>query len=46
MRELVGTCKSCGKNLYCMDGFFNGVYNDSQETLCFDCCEEQEKEKK
>lgn len=26
MRELIGECESCGKNVYCENGFFNGVF--------------------
>jgi hypothetical protein len=41
MEELVGICHQCGKNLYCLDGFFNGVKTEDQKTLCFDCAEEE-----
>lgn len=41
MNELVGKCIHCGKNLYCMDGFFNGVHIDNKQTLCFDCAEKK-----
>ncbi|KKB36462.1 hypothetical protein [Bacillus thermotolerans] len=43
MQEKVGTCKNCGRTLYCMDGFFNGVKEDGA-TYCFECAEEKEKE--
>ncbi|WP_394231691.1 hypothetical protein [Niallia oryzisoli] len=46
MRELVSTCCKCGKDIYCLDGFFTGVYTDEMETLCFDCAEEKEKSAK
>ena len=39
MRESIGTCKACGKELYCLDGFFNGVVRDTKEIYCFDCNE-------
>ncbi|MFC0415395.1 hypothetical protein ACFFHH_07970 [Cytobacillus solani] len=42
MRELVSKCHLCGKDLYCIDGFFNGIHTDEQQTLCFDCAEEKE----
>jgi hypothetical protein len=43
MKELVGSCYECGKNLYCLDGFFHGVYTDEQQTLCYDCSGQKEK---
>ncbi|SUV07408.1 Uncharacterised protein [Cytobacillus firmus] len=30
MKELVGCCAVCGKDLYCLDGFFNGVHNEKK----------------
>jgi len=45
MRELVGTCHQCGRDLYCLDGFFNGVKTEDRKTLCFDCADEENKEK-
>lgn len=43
MKELVSTCYECGKKLYCLDGFFNGVVTKEKKTLCFDCTEQKEK---
>ncbi|WP_277621528.1 hypothetical protein [Indiicoccus explosivorum] len=43
MRELIGTCVRCGKEVYCMDGFLNGVYI-GKELLCFACADETEDE--
>jgi hypothetical protein len=43
MRELIGSCCVCGKQLYCLDGFFNGIYTENNKTICFDCSEEREK---
>jgi len=40
MKELVGTCKCCDKEVYCLGGFFNGVVSDNKEIYCFDCYEE------
>lgn len=45
MKELIGQCKSCGKNIYCEDGFFNGVLLPGHQYLCMDC-DEKEHEKK
>jgi hypothetical protein len=44
MKELVGHCDSCQKPIYCLDGFFNGVKNDSGKIICFDCDDEEEVE--
>ncbi|WP_255536141.1 hypothetical protein [Planococcus beigongshangi] len=41
MLELVGTCASCGKEVYCRDGFLDGAYVNS-ELLCSECAEEAE----
>lgn len=43
MREWVGSCQRCGVNIYCENGFFNGVILPGHEYLCFDC-EEKESE--
>ncbi|WP_230309241.1 hypothetical protein [Planomicrobium sp. YIM 101495] len=40
MRELIGTCKDCGKEVYCENGFLNGTHEDG-ELLCFSCAEER-----
>lgn len=37
MREKVGTCTCCKKELYCLDGFLNGVITDNKELYCFEC---------
>ena len=39
MKELVGTCSCCGKDIYCLDGFFNGVITDEKQSYCFTCYE-------
>ncbi|WP_172799222.1 hypothetical protein [Bacillus sp. FJAT-29814] len=44
MRELVGTCKCCNKEIYCLDGFFNGVITEEKQIYCFDCHEKISKE--
>ncbi|WP_255259783.1 hypothetical protein [Lentibacillus sp. CBA3610] len=41
MRELIGECRSCGKNVYCENGFFDGVHEDGK-LLCYDCADEKE----
>ncbi|MGC4375369.1 hypothetical protein WD019_00315 [Fictibacillus sp. Mic-4] len=42
MKELIGNCSLCGKAIYCLDGFFNGVYQEDGKIVCFDCFEEIE----
>jgi hypothetical protein len=42
MNELVGYCKQCQKEIYCLDGFFYGIKLDDGQLLCFSCEEEQE----
>ena len=37
MMELVGSCQQCGKNIYCLDGFLNGVHTKNGRVLCFEC---------
>ncbi|MBP1931183.1 hypothetical protein [Ammoniphilus resinae] len=41
MRELVGTCKDCGREVYCTDGFFNGVV-EPEGVTCFSCRDHEE----
>ncbi len=43
MKELVNTCCNCGKDLYCIDGFFYGVHTEEQQAFCFECAEQKEK---
>ncbi|WP_200865939.1 hypothetical protein [Thalassobacillus devorans] len=45
MRELVGNCSKCGKNVYCEDGFLNGYYENKQ-LYCNDCYENAEDQDK
>lgn len=40
MQERVGTCEKCGKALYCLDGFFNGV-KENGSVFCFECVEKE-----
>jgi hypothetical protein len=36
MKELVGNCCECKKEIYCLDGFLNGVVKD-KNIYCFEC---------
>jgi hypothetical protein len=44
MKELVGHCFICQKEVFCMDGFFQGEVSNSGETLCIICAEKKKKE--
>lgn len=39
VKELVGVCHTCRKDVFCLDGFLNGVYSDNKEIYCFACYE-------
>ncbi|WP_169823963.1 hypothetical protein [Bacillus marinisedimentorum] len=39
MKEFVGKCDQCGKDIYCLEGFLNGVKDDSGKLLCFSCAD-------
>jgi len=46
MREHIGYCSICQKEIYCMDGFLNGVIINSTTLLeCFSCNETKESKK-
>ncbi|MFC4556897.1 hypothetical protein ACFO3D_01585 [Virgibacillus kekensis] len=41
MRELIGECGSCGKPIYCKDGFFDGDQIDGK-LLCNECSDNRD----
>lgn len=41
IRELVGKCYVCHKNVYCLDGFLNGVISETKELICNECNEDE-----
>lgn len=41
IKDLVGNCQQCGKNVYCLDGFLNGVHEDGK-LFCFNCVEKED----
>ncbi|MFS0672250.1 hypothetical protein [Ornithinibacillus sp. 179-J 7C1 HS] len=43
MKELVGKCNSCGKEVYCENGFLNGVH-EGGELFCMSCVQLLEKD--
>ncbi|MFB3166195.1 hypothetical protein P5G62_003435 [Neobacillus sp. 179-C4.2 HS] len=44
MKELIGYCNSCAKEIYCLEGFFNGIKADDGKIYCFECYECNQKE--
>jgi hypothetical protein len=44
MKEFVGRCKNCEKDIYCLDGFLNGIILENHEVLCFECEKEELRE--
>jgi hypothetical protein len=44
MKELVGVCSACNKEIFCLDGFFNGIQADDKKIYCFLCYEGMNKE--
>lgn len=42
MKEWIGTCMDCGKDINCENGFFNGVLLPGHTYRCFDCDEKQQ----
>lgn len=45
MRELVGYCSVCKKEIFCRDGFLDGVVDSNGNLLCFDCSNNEKSEK-
>ncbi len=45
LKEFVGICHCCKKEIYCLNGFLNGIVKDDGMLICFSCEEEEKKEK-
>ncbi|WHX99044.1 hypothetical protein [Neobacillus sp. DY30] len=43
MKELVGHCITCSKEIFCLEGFFNGVLADDRKMYCYECYESNKK---
>jgi hypothetical protein len=41
LKEYVGECQICGKEVYCLDGFIDGVVN-KDGVICFSCVDKGE----
>lgn len=39
MLELIGPCSNCGKDVFCRDGFLDGIYLDGK-LVCRECADE------
>lgn len=37
MREWIGVCSICGIDIFCENGFFNGVVLPEHDYRCFEC---------
>lgn len=37
MQEFVGSCKECGKQIYCNEGFLAGIVMEDKSVICLDC---------
>ncbi len=44
MKEHVGVCCLCGKDVYCLDGFLNGIVEAGGQLTCMECSLEGESE--
>jgi len=42
MKELVNICAICKRELYCIDGFFNGTFSEDHQPICFECANKEE----
>lgn len=42
MQELVGRCKECNKQIFCNDGFLNGIILEDKTLICFDCSDKEQ----
>ncbi|SFE32470.1 hypothetical protein [Alteribacillus iranensis] len=40
MKEKVGHCSRCGKEVFCLDGFLNGVLDEEKNLFCFECADQ------
>ncbi|WP_281252732.1 hypothetical protein [Halobacillus hunanensis] len=42
MKEHVGECSLCEKEIYCLDGFLDGEVSEDKTLYCFECAAKQE----
>ncbi len=41
MQEFVGHCAKCRKQIFCRDGFLDGIVLEDKSLVCFDCADEE-----
>lgn len=44
-KEFVGICGVCEKNVYCHNGFLEGVVQEDHTLVCFSCHNEDKEDK-
>jgi hypothetical protein len=37
VKELIGVCIECKKEIYCLDGFLDGIISRNGQLICFPC---------
>jgi hypothetical protein len=40
--EHVGVCHRCNKDIYCLNGFLNGIIDDEGRLTCLDCSHKEQ----
>jgi hypothetical protein len=46
MKEPVGSCRRCGKTVYCDNGFLEGVVLNEGGVICLECDEKERTQSK
>ena len=46
MKEHVGLCQVCKKDVYCMDGFLDGYVDEDGKLICTDCSHKEQEQTK
>lgn len=44
MQEFVGHCKECNKQVFCNDGFINGIVLEDKSLICFECIDNEQEQ--
>ncbi|MDT3762931.1 hypothetical protein [Priestia filamentosa] len=37
MKELIGVCIECKRDIYCLNGFLDGIIIGNGQLICFPC---------
>lgn len=43
MKELVGYCTQCEREVFCVNGFLEGEVTEEQKVICFNCVQDDKK---